>query len=213
VRVYHGKHTLPKIHVARMRISLPATSDYWVNDMAGDPLFVITADDNAGLVKMLPGILEEARALVRKRRVTVVFDRGGYSPKLFRQILASDFDLLTYRKDPYPRIPPQRFQERRTRRQLEGAGTTSALEQAIVERKNRLHPLTLAWMGPWSAPCRPVGRHAFSRLVPSRPVVSPAAITPLTPSRLLRASRTDAKNRDNAQRWAILPSSTKRRLH
>ena len=37
VRVYHGKHQLPKAHVARLRLSLPATSDYWVNDMAGDP--------------------------------------------------------------------------------------------------------------------------------------------------------------------------------
>ena len=43
VRVYHGQHALPKAHVARMRISLPATSDYWVNDSAGDPLFVVTA--------------------------------------------------------------------------------------------------------------------------------------------------------------------------
>ena len=30
VRVYHGKHTIPKAHVARMRISMPATTDYWV---------------------------------------------------------------------------------------------------------------------------------------------------------------------------------------
>jgi len=63
VRVYHGQHALPKAHVARMRISLPATSDYWVNDSAGDPLFVITAPANAGLVKMLPGILDQVRAL------------------------------------------------------------------------------------------------------------------------------------------------------
>jgi len=115
VRVYHGQHVLPKTHVARMRISLPATSDYWVNDSAGDPLFVITAEANAGLVKMLPGILGQVRALVGKRRVTVVFDRGGYSPKLFQQILAADFDLLTYRKGRYPRIPRPRFQPRRTR--------------------------------------------------------------------------------------------------
>ena len=54
VRVYHGQQVLPKAHVARMRISLPATSDYWVNDSAGDPLFVVTAEANAGLVKMLP---------------------------------------------------------------------------------------------------------------------------------------------------------------
>lgn len=115
VRVYHGQHVLPKAHVARMRISLPATSDYWVNDSAGDPLFVLTAEANAGLVKMLPGILAQVRECVGKRRLTVVFDRGGYSPKLFQQIIAANFDLLTYRKGRYPRIPRKRFQTCRTR--------------------------------------------------------------------------------------------------
>ena len=109
VRVYHGHHRLPKAHVARMRLSMPATSDYWVNDKAGDPLFVVTAEANAGLVKMLPRVLAEVRTLVGKRRVTVVFDRGGYSPKLFLQILAAGFDLLTYRKGRYPRIPRKCF--------------------------------------------------------------------------------------------------------
>jgi hypothetical protein len=116
VRVYHGQHPLPKAHVARMRISLPATSDYWVNDSSGDPLFVVTAEANAGLVKMLPAILAQVRALVGKRRLTVVFDRGGFSPKLFLQIL-DGFDLLTYRKGRYPRIPRKRFQTCRTRRE------------------------------------------------------------------------------------------------
>lgn len=109
VRVYHGQHALPKAHVARMRISMPATSDYWVNDSSGDPLFVVTAEANSGLVKMLPGILDQVRGLVGKRRVTVVFDRGGFSPKLFQQIIAAGFDLLTYRKGRYPRIPRSRF--------------------------------------------------------------------------------------------------------
>src|SRR5437870_3267667 len=116
VRVYHGRHALPKAHVARMRISMPATSDYWVNDSAGDPLFVVTAEANVGLVKMLPGILDQVRVLVGQRRVTVVFDRGGYSPKLFQQIVAANFDLLTYRKGRYARIPRKRFRTRRTRR-------------------------------------------------------------------------------------------------
>ncbi len=115
VRVYHGQHALPKAHVARMRISLPATSDYWVNDSSGDPLFVVTAEANAGLVKMLPGILDQVRGLVGKRRVTVVFDRGGFSPKLFQQIIAAGFDLLTYRKGRYPRIPRSRFGPHTTR--------------------------------------------------------------------------------------------------
>jgi hypothetical protein len=115
VRVYHVKHPLPKTHVARMRISLPATSDYWVNDSTGDPLFVVTAEANAGLVKMLPGLLAQVRTLVGRRRLTVVFDRGGYSPKLFQQIIAAHFDLLTYRKGRHPRIARKRFQPCRTR--------------------------------------------------------------------------------------------------
>jgi hypothetical protein len=137
VRVYHGQHALPKTHIARMRISLPATSDYWVNDSVGDPLFVVTAEANAGLVKMLPGILSQVRALVGKRRVTVVFDRGGYSPKLFQQILAAGFDLLTYRKGRYPHIPRQRFHQRRARR--DGRTTAYVLaDQAVRLLKGKL---------------------------------------------------------------------------
>jgi hypothetical protein len=97
-----------------MRISMPATTDYWVNDSVGDPLFVVTAEANAGLVKMLPGMLQQIRALVPRRRLTVVFDRGGFSPKLFQQIITTGFDLLTYRKGRYPRIPLKRFHPCRT---------------------------------------------------------------------------------------------------
>jgi len=111
VRVYHGKHPIPKAHVARMRLAMPATTDYWVNDTAGEPLFVITAEANAGLVKMLPPILDEVRGLLGERRVTIVFDRGGFSPRLFQEILAAGFDLLTYRKGRVRRVPKRHFRE------------------------------------------------------------------------------------------------------
>jgi transposase len=143
VRVYHGQHRLPKTHVTRLRISLPATSDYWVNDRTGDPLFVVTAEANAGLVKMLPGILAQIRALMGKRRVTVVFDRGGYSPKLFIQIVAAGFDLLTYRKGRYPRIPGKRFQPHHTR--VGGRSLTYVLadqEVRLLKGKLRLRQVT-----------------------------------------------------------------------
>ena len=111
VRVYHGKQPLPKAHVARMRLAMPATTDYWVNDAAGDPLFVVTAEANAGLVKMLPQILVEVRTLVGERRLTVVFDRGGFSPRLFHQLILDGFDLLTYRKGRLRRVPRACFHE------------------------------------------------------------------------------------------------------
>lgn len=109
VRVYHGKRTLPKTHVARMRLSMPATTDYWVNDASGDPLFVVTAEANAGMVKMLPPVLDEIRTLVGERRITVVFDRGGYSPKLFLKLIAAGFDILTYRKGRFRHVARSRF--------------------------------------------------------------------------------------------------------
>ncbi len=111
VRVYHGQHEIPKTHVARMRLSMPATTDYWVNDAEGDPLFVVTAEANAGLVKMLPPLLAEIRALVGERRLTIVFDRGGWSPKLFSNILAAGFDVLTYRKGRVRRVAKRCFRE------------------------------------------------------------------------------------------------------
>jgi len=142
VRVYHGQHRLPKAHVARMRLSMPATSDYWLNDQSGDPLLVITAEANAGLVKMLPSVLAEVRALVGEGRLTVVFDRGGYSPKLFLQILDANFDLLTYRKGRLPRIR-KRFRQYRTRQ--DGRTFTYALadqEVRLLKGKLRLRQVT-----------------------------------------------------------------------
>ena len=143
VRVYHGHHKLPKAHVTRLRISLPATSDYWVNDRAGDPLFVVTAEANAGLVRMLPDLLQQIRNLVGQRRVTVVFDRGGFSPKLFQQMLAAGFDLITYRKGRSPRIPRSRFQTCRTQR--DGRTLTYVLadqEVRLLKGKLRLRQVT-----------------------------------------------------------------------
>ncbi len=110
VRVYHGKRKIPKAYVTRLRLALPATTDYWVNDKRGDPLFVVTAEANAAMTKMLPRILEQVRTLLGpKRRVTVVFDRGGWSPKLFVKLIDAGFDILTYRKGRVRRISQHRF--------------------------------------------------------------------------------------------------------
>jgi len=111
VRVYHGQRTLPKAHVARMRLAMPGTTDYWVNDQEGEPLFVVTAEANAGLCRMLPEILREVRSYVGERQVTIVFDRGGWSPKLFQNMIADGFDLLTYRKGRFRKVARSRFQE------------------------------------------------------------------------------------------------------
>ncbi len=116
VRVYHGKHKIPKAHVPQMRLAVPGTTDYYVNDKRGDPLFVVTAEANAGMVKMLLALAPEIRTLVgKKRRPTIVFDRGGWSPKLFVRLLARGFDVLTYRKGRVEKIPERLFATHKAR--------------------------------------------------------------------------------------------------
>jgi hypothetical protein len=110
VRAYHGERTTAsRAYVARRHLAMPASTDYWINDGCGDPLLVITGEVNAALTRALPRILREVRDLVGERRVTIVFDRGGWSPKLFARIIAEGFDLLTYRAGRCRRINERRF--------------------------------------------------------------------------------------------------------
>jgi hypothetical protein len=61
---------------------------------------------------MLTPLLAQIRKLVGDRRLTVVFDRGGYSPKLWKKILVAGFDILTYRKGKWRNLPAGSFAER-----------------------------------------------------------------------------------------------------
>ena len=104
VRPYNGrKHKLPKTHVQRRRLCMPATTDYWVNDANAEPLLFVTAPANEGLLAMMDKeLLPEIRKLVGdERRVTLIFDREGWSPKRFKKWKKAGFDVITYRKGKY----------------------------------------------------------------------------------------------------------------
>jgi len=98
VRVYAGKRDLQKAHVTRTRTAAPPTTETWVNDTRGDPVFVVTSEPSASLVSEIRRLLSELRSLLGDRRATVVFDRGGWSPGLFAEMVEAGFDFLTYRK-------------------------------------------------------------------------------------------------------------------
>jgi hypothetical protein len=110
VRVYNGERKVSKGYVTQRRLAMPATTDYWVNDQEGEPVFVITAPANEGLVKMLWPVVEEIKSVIGKdRRVSIVFDRGGWSPKLFVRLVNEGFDIVTYRKGKVEPIAQKRF--------------------------------------------------------------------------------------------------------
>lgn len=106
VRVYNGrKHELPRHHVQKRGRPMPGTEDFHVNDRGADPLFYITAEATEGLLTMMDEqLLPEVRRLVGPhRRITIVFDREGWSPETFKRWQEQRFDVLTYRKGKYPR--------------------------------------------------------------------------------------------------------------
>jgi hypothetical protein len=54
VRVYNGQQTkLPRHHVARQKLCLRATTDYWVNAMDGQPFMVINKAVDPGMIKVI----------------------------------------------------------------------------------------------------------------------------------------------------------------
>lgn len=111
VRVYAGERDLPKAHVTRLRISAPATEELWVSDQDGDPVLVVVQEPGSSLVKQVRALLPELKELLGGRRLTICFDRGGWSPELFHDIVQAGFDFITYRKGKTRPEPARAFQE------------------------------------------------------------------------------------------------------
>jgi len=120
VREYHGKFPLFEAKKAQRQVVTPAATDTWVHDADGQPLLVVTSEANAHLTQVLEPILADVRRLVGDgRRLTVIFDRGGFSPKLFARLIDSGFDVITYRKGRKIRkLPPEQFATQR--RKIDG---------------------------------------------------------------------------------------------
>ncbi len=109
-RAYYGTRDVQKMHIARLKFPAPATGETWVTGQDGEPVFMVAAEPSDSLAGELRRLLPQLRQVVGEgRRVTVCFDRGGWSPALFADITAAGFDLLTWRKGPAPDLPAGAF--------------------------------------------------------------------------------------------------------
>jgi hypothetical protein len=151
VRVYHGHKTkLPRHYVARQRLCLRATVDYWVNAMDGKPFYRINQAVDPGLLTVLreeivPVLLrdvpgqpteEQLKAQPFLRRFTIVVDREGYSPDFFRDMWGKRVAVTTYHKFPGPDWAADEFVEYG---QIVPSSTTSVTTIVrLAERGTRL---------------------------------------------------------------------------
>jgi hypothetical protein len=127
VRVYHGQLTkLPRRYVARERLCLRGTTDYWVNAMDGQPFFVVTQAVDPGMLTVLrQSIIPRLKAEIGGQpsaaaleadpylsRFTLVCDRAVYSPEFFAEMKAERIAIITYHKFPGPAWAAEEFTER-----------------------------------------------------------------------------------------------------
>jgi transposase len=125
VRLYHGSQTaLPKRYVSRQRLCLRGTTDYWVNDILGQPFFAVERPIDHGLLEALrsdivPRLLkdvpsqptaEELEANRYRARFVILFDREGYSPEFFKEMWQTHrIACITYHKYPKDDWPAAEF--------------------------------------------------------------------------------------------------------
>ena len=112
VRAYQGGKKIGKVHSTRLKFPVPATEETWVSDAHGSPVLVVMAKPGAALTGELRALLPQLRTIIGdSRRVLVGFDRGGWSPALFKHMDEAGFDVLTWRKGPATDIPEDSFTE------------------------------------------------------------------------------------------------------
>jgi transposase len=127
VRLYHGSQTaLPRRYVSRQRLCLRGTTDYWVNDILGQPFFAVERPIDHGLLEVLqsdivPRLLKdvpnqpteaELEADRYRARFVILFDREGYSPKFFKEMWQTHrIACITYHKYPKEDWPAAEFAE------------------------------------------------------------------------------------------------------
>src|ERR1700728_3868525 len=143
-RVYYGTRTVQKTHIARLKFPAPATMETWVTDSRGDPVFMVIAEPSDSLAGELRRLLPSLRQVTGTgRRVTVCFDRGGWSPALFADITGAGFGVLTWRKGPAPDLPAETFttitctDDRGRRHEYDLADTTVELGISDGPRKGQ----------------------------------------------------------------------------
>jgi hypothetical protein len=108
LRVYYGDQSALLPHYeAREKLCLRATTDYWVNAMDGQPFLYVNKEVDPGLIAALKQdviLWLEANVSTTKPAgdqdpdahwFAMVFDREGYSPKLFEKHWRKRISILT----------------------------------------------------------------------------------------------------------------------
>jgi hypothetical protein len=110
LRRYTGKHAVRKGWRMQDRRAVPGTSDYYVHDEDGRPLFRVDVPSHDSLVIWLPQIATRLReGLGPSEKIVLVFDRAGSFPEELAQLRDAGFDFVAYERKPYNLVEGSAF--------------------------------------------------------------------------------------------------------
>lgn len=110
LRPYTGKHVVRKGWRMQDRRVLPGTSDYYVHDEDGCPVFRTSVPSHDSLTAWLPKLAAQLReALGDDEQIVLAFDRAGAHAELLAALRDARFDFVTYERAPYPALAATDF--------------------------------------------------------------------------------------------------------
>lgn len=110
MRRYHGKHVVRKGWRMQDRRVLPGTTDYYVHDEDGRPVFRVAVTSHDSLTEWLSPIARRLReGLGEDERILLAFDRGGAFSTQLAELRDAGIEFVTYERAPFPKIAVAAF--------------------------------------------------------------------------------------------------------
>lgn len=112
LRPYTGQHVIRKGWRMQDKRAVPGTTDYYVHDEEGCPLWRVSTTSHDSLCAWLMPVVEFARlSLGDEVKPVLVFDRGGAFPETMAELRDEGAEFVTYERKPYPELGATEFTE------------------------------------------------------------------------------------------------------
>ncbi len=112
LRPYTGKHVIRKGWRMQDKRAVPGTSDYYVHDEDGWPLFRLSTTSHDSLCAWLKPVVEFVDLSLGEDVIPLLFfDRGGAFPEKMAELRDAEAEFVTYERKPYPQLGATEFKE------------------------------------------------------------------------------------------------------
>lgn len=112
MRPYTGQHVIRKGWRMQDKRAVPGTTDYYVHDEEGCPLWRVSTTSHDSLCAWLMPVVEFAHlSLGDEVKPVLVFDRGGAFPETMAELRDEGAEFVTYERKPYPELGATEFKQ------------------------------------------------------------------------------------------------------